>query len=318
MAGSDDVWERLEKEIAGRRWNHIKSTWPDFLTDSHTAGQTPAETLSGLLEGGGILAREPARGVVEVQRNPRGEIPEILLREGIFWLHKALHVLGASETHADLGIQTWSLSSAYQSSYFAARSLMCFFGVSIADFHGISVVVDICRDTRLLRPQRIERTSAFEDETAFITNGFRCDHKQTWGLFQRLLRVTNCDCLNADYKAYAENLDVSELTNQRHRLHYDLDYWVREDLHDFLFEESFYTVTEAGSGRFLLDSQSSNYSLAVGVILSKMSLSVFRDLCDSTKKLQNEFELILKAFSNDRHPLFAEMLKKQLQPLPAE
>jgi HEPN domain len=98
------------------------------------------------------LVTEPANrtGILQTFGFPVGEALHLLFREGVYWLHKALHVLGAAEIDADGGMPTWSLSSAYQSAFFSARSSMAFLGVAIAERAKTSYVVEFCRDMRTM------------------------------------------------------------------------------------------------------------------------------------------------------------------------
>src|SRR5712692_8314285 len=129
MPDHETNWNALEKSFDQRRWSSIRTSWPNFVGKPiDPPGCAPELTLSELLEGGGVMTGTPEKGKLTRVRHPRGEITEIIFREAVFWLHKALHVLGASEAHADMGLQNWSLSAAYHSAYFAARAIMAFFG----------------------------------------------------------------------------------------------------------------------------------------------------------------------------------------------
>src|SRR5438552_326767 len=114
MADHDRIWERLENSFGERRWNSIVATWPQFVgAPIDPPGSAPELTLSDLLQQGGVLVNLPTKNELTSVDHPRGEIPYIIFREAVFWLHKACHVLGASEAHVDMGMPTWSISAAY-------------------------------------------------------------------------------------------------------------------------------------------------------------------------------------------------------------
>lgn len=250
----------------------------------------------------------PERGEFTTTPHPRGEVPEIIFREAVFWMHKALHVLGASEMHVDMGLPSWSLSSAYQSSYFAARSILAFFGVSVAEMQHISVVVDLCRDMQGMRPQRMAQIGAFEEEILFRSIGVLFDHRQVWRLFQRILRTASCTIWPEGWANYFAQLDLADLTKQRHGLHYQLHYWVLDDLHDFVHSSDFRNVAPTGTNRDLFDTEKLNFSLTVSTAMTRMALLLFKDICGHTNRLVEERSRMLNAFSIERHPLFSDTL----------
>jgi hypothetical protein len=310
----EKLWNSFEDSFGRRPWKFILSTWPDFAQKPHDASTDNLnETLSDFIGQGGVLMNVPEKGKFSTILHPRGEIPEIIFREAILWMHKALHVLGASEIHVEQGLPSWSISSAYQSAYFAARSILAFLGVSLAEFQRVSVVVDLCRDMQGLRPQKIQSIGAFEENVSFRSLGVLFDHRQTWLLFKRLLRVSTCELWPDGWSEYFAQLDLSGLTKQRHGLHYQLDYWILDDLHDFVYSDEFRKVDSSGTGRELFDSAKDNYSLIIGFSLARMALLLFNDLCSNSKKFQNEQKKIVEGFSYERHPLFFENFNRELK-----
>ena len=269
-------------------------------------------TLSEFVGQGGVLMRVPEKSKFTNQLHPCGEVPEIIFQEAVLWMHKALHVLGASEVHIDQGLPSWSMFSAYQSAYFAARSILAFYGVSLGEYQHVSVVVDLCRDMRGMRPQKIADIGAFEKEIPFRSLGVLFDHRQTWQLFQRVLRISTCDIWPDGWASYFANLNMSELTRQRHGLHYHLDYWILEDLHDFIYSDIFNNVDPSGTGRELYNSDSDNFSLIAGYTMTKMALLLFKDLCPLTNRLAVEKETVMRSISFERHPLFSDKFQQEL------
>src|ERR1700722_15905283 len=117
MADHEKIWRAYEECFNPRRWNAIRASWPRFMGKPiEPPGSPPETTLSELLDQGGLISEVPEKNKITSRKHSRAEVPEIVFREAVYWLHKGLHVLGASETHIDLGLQTWSLSAAYQSS----------------------------------------------------------------------------------------------------------------------------------------------------------------------------------------------------------
>jgi hypothetical protein len=102
------------------------------------------------------------------------------------------------------------------------------------------------------------------------------------------------------WSTYFAQLNMGDLTRQRHGLHYHLHYWPLNDLHEFN------NVEPTGIGRELFDSEKVNYSLAIGSALTRMAVLLFNDLCPLTKRLDIEQKKVVDSFSFERHPLFFE------------
>jgi hypothetical protein len=190
---------------------------------------------------------------------------------------------------------------------------MAFFGVTVGELNRLSVAVDICRDMQGIRPQRMAELGAFAEDVSFHSLGILFDHRQNWLLFQRILRTASCSVWPDGWASYLANIEIGEITKQRHGLHYQLSYWVMGDLHEFLYPEDFYDVSPAGGGRELFDSAAPNYSLRICVALTRMALSLFNDLCGLTNRLSNERAAVIRRFSLERHPLFAENLRRHIE-----
>jgi hypothetical protein len=244
--------------------------------------------------------------------HPRTEIPSLVMREAIFWMHKALHVLGAAEAHIDYGLPTWSLSAAYQCGFFAARSVLAFLGVAVAEMQRVSIVVDLCRDMQGIRPARLSAVGAFDETVRFRSAGFLFDHRQIWLLFQRVLRVTSCPVWQIGWANYLAQESVASFTRQRHGLHYQLEYWVMKDMHQFVRSQDFRDVQITQTGRNLLDADRDNFSLAFGTMVTRMALGLFDDLCTLTNRLAEERAIVLLGICQERHPVFADALLAEL------
>lgn len=317
MTDSERTWDLFEAAFGWRRWPSIRTSWPQFVGGAmQPSGRAPDVTLSGLLEEGGVLMSVPEKGALTSTRHPRGEIPELVFREAVFWLHKALHVLGASEVHVEMGLPTWSLSAAYQSAYFAARSMLGFLGVSVAELKHVSVAADLCRDMQGVRPLKMARIGAFDENVEFRSLGVLFDHRQIWLLFRRYCVQPAALFGQRSGQHFFGMLNISDITRQRHGLHYQLQYWVLDDLHNFVYSEPFQNVDPTGTGRELFDREKPNFSLAAGAVLTRMALALFKDVRTLTNRLAGEREMVAAAFSTERHPLFAETLRQEFGSAP--
>lgn len=304
------LWNDLEQAVLSRRWDAIRNSWVEIIPPIGTAGVAPNPTLSDFLSSSDLFAEgEPRKGELTQITYPRGEVPELIFREALYWMHKAVHVLGASESSINSGLPTWSLSSAYQSGFFAARAVMGFLGIAVGEIERVSVVVDLARDLRGIRPGRVQELGGFENNMRLASLGVLFDHRQIWLLFQRILRMTSRTPWLDSWSSFFVNLDIGEFTRQRHGLHYELAYWVMQDMHSFVFAEEFRDVQPSGSGRDLFSLEEDNFTLVLGFTLTRMALDLFHNLARSTNRLIAERDLLDKVVITERHPLFADSLR---------
>ena len=180
----------------------------------------------------------------------------------------------------------------------------------------VSVAADLCRDMQGVRPLKMARIGAFDENVEFRSLGVLFDHRQIWLLFRRILRTTSCTIWPEEWATFFSNVDISDITRQRHGLHYQLQYWVLDDLHNFVYSEPFQNVDPTGTGRELFDREKPNFSLAAGAVLTRMALALFKDVCTLTNRLAGEREMVAAAFSTERHPLFAETLRQEFGSAP--
>ncbi|NJK91884.1 MAG: hypothetical protein HC904_08695 [Blastochloris sp.] len=164
-----------------------------------------------------------------------------------------------------------------------------------------------------MKPDKVKALGAFEENAVFSSVGVLLDHRQMWMIFQRLLRVSRCDLWPDAWKNFFAQTDISELTRQRHGLHYNLKFWVMDDMHQLNYDESFRKVDSTGQGLSLFDKDNSNYSYVLAFTLVQMALSMMVDLSQETNRLKDEMALILTTFSSDRHPLHTDFLRKRLE-----
>lgn len=225
---------------------------------------------------------------------------EMILRESIFLLHKALHVLGVAEKNVDSGMRTWSLCDGYQAALFSAKALLGLCGVSVAEVDSRSLIIDIFADIDV-RGNSIPSIS-------FVKAVL--DHKSIWQMLQRIFRVTKCALWPSDAVAKLQIGDVKRFARQRNEIHYSNSAWPLADLQQFLTEGAF------GEIRFWDSSdedlvERSDISLVLGYYLVRMALAMLGDLEDLSAKLTPEMEVFRSSVQRDRHPLYYESLSVQ-------
>ena len=126
--------ERLLEGIRNRRWETIKGKWIKYIPDIKPPGTPPRVLFSEVEDFQSSAQRLSVSQDDLCTRADISGIRSLALWEAIFLLHKAAHVLSAAELHAKIGVLTWSLSSAYQSCFFSAKSILNFVGINIAEY----------------------------------------------------------------------------------------------------------------------------------------------------------------------------------------
>jgi len=311
------AWEKLEGAISVRRWDATQTAWINFgIPFIDPPGSAPELTLTGFLGENEFFADIALDAIANTPiLVSRGGVPEMIFREEVYWLHKSIHVLGASEAHINLGLPTWSLSAAYQSGFFAARSILAFLGIAVGEVRGVSVVVDLCRNLHGMSPRKVAELGAFEEEISLRSPGYLFGHAHIWRLFQRLLRVVTRVPWPNGWTTFFHQLEIADLTKQRHSLHYQLGFWVMNDMHVNIYSESFRDVGATGEARELFDSKGENFSLAAAFKLFRMALSLFQSFAAVTNRLASEQALLRGVCNSDRHPLFSDTLLSPLNTL---
>jgi hypothetical protein len=103
----------------------------------------------------------------------RDELPELrhaILREGIFLLHKAAHVLGAAECQAYQGAPTWSLSTGYQAAFFCMESILRLLGIAIIEVNNKTFTVDVWPEVGSSASKAEKRAYKIGDDMQFIAH----------------------------------------------------------------------------------------------------------------------------------------------------
>src|SRR5437870_5428089 len=121
MTGSS--FEKKLGRVSSRDWHEVKGAWLSFLPTIDEPGRPPDHGLEELDDLWNVTLQTAETG--EHRANVSGA-REALFRQGLFVLHKAVHVTGCAEMTANTGMPSWSLSIAYQAAYFAQQATLNF------------------------------------------------------------------------------------------------------------------------------------------------------------------------------------------------
>ena len=275
-----DVDLQKAKKISIRDWHTIRERWIDHVPTFASPGIPPELELCELPSVDERLNLEKKQ-TVTIKDNLPG-LRQGVLHEGIYLFHKAAHIFGASLLHVESGLCTWSLSSAYQSAYFAMKSILCLLGVSIVDSQTRGIfLVDVWHTED--RHQKRQK-----DPIVFMYNSGKIEHGQLWACFQRAVDVTSNheSICAASFRRGLLGVEPNEFADQRNRLHYK-NVWRFGDLHAALIQNQFGRIT---SGE--LDSEQDDFLVVLAFGLIHMGRHMLGELAKSSAPIQEETALV--------------------------
>lgn len=292
--------------IKGRPWEQIAGFWLEALPSIDPPGGPPDTSIRELLELLGIK-NEVMSG--DAHENVQG-LREALLREAIFLLHKASHVLSCAEVMHIQGRRTWALSDGYHAALFAARAILGLLGIGATDFGGPSVVFNvwpIAEKEKMARNS--QRASTPPLTTLFMPYRTRLDHSHVWSLFSRALRVIVLPAWAAPIVKKIKALDDSRLSHQRNRLHYSNHTWIGDDLHSLNPPDA--AEIEAFDLEGVLDSEArEQFSLALGLSIYLLGANLMGSI--QSRLLDGERALLDEKLACGWYP-FTNLLRERFR-----
>ena len=299
----------VDKIVLRRRWTEIAPDWLHAIPNIDPPGAQPEGPLSSLISFE-AAAEAASSGVAPFLTEAPG-FREAVLHEALFLLHKASHVTGLAQTQFCRGARTWSVSDAYHGSLFAAQSIMHFLGIALPEYHNHTVVVD-CWPTLTLKKTKSKKPSHLSMASPspllrLVTLGKRVEHRHTWYVFQRLLRVASVEVWPRDLVVALTQLEPGDFANQRNLLHYHNDTWLFPDLFQFIGPCEFTTAIESLPSTIAL-SEGDDFSLAISLALLWMGHRLLSDIVSLTNRLSPDSELFAHRLSSENHPIYTSLL----------
>jgi len=233
----------------------------------------------------------------------REKVPGVkvaLFAEGLRLAEKAFHVLGCAESDVHKGNRSWSLSSAYQASFFASKALLALCGIGFVEVNGKTVVVDVF-------PDPLKSAEDYTEATfSHVSNRF--DHRAVWLLFQRTLAIT----VDAPWpKEAVDKLKAVEdkhFAKQRNDMQYRNMYWPFDDLFAFVTEGDFGNIKHWNVNSDDLDFDRPDISIVVGFYIMKMNLALLNELGVASARLRPHVQRFFRHSLPVRHPIYHELL----------
>ena len=283
------AWEQKIAKITKRSWTDITDLWLAYIPPIPTPGAVPTSTLGDLptlqTEAALINGNHPH----DVLGNISG-VRQNLVLEGLFNLHKAGNVLGGAGAHINKGIRTWSLSSGYHAAFFAAKSVLCWLGVTVLETNNRTVLLDVWSDDGLSK-----KTIAAQQRNIRLVGSSRVEQRHIWQLFQRMLRITKDTHLIWPQKCVQElvQVDFKDFASQRNKLLYRCE-WFFDDLHKYDVTATFgnHMIGSLDNGVAISDPSNDGFSIALGLVVFRFASKMLRDLAQNSPVLQAEWNIL--------------------------
>lgn len=223
-------WETLWKAILDREWQVIRGEWLSHLPTKMAVCSRPDPPLSQL-----VNLSDHFRGINEptlIEDVPG--IRRAAFAEALFLFHKGLHVLRAAQRHANEGMPSWSLFSAYHSAYLTTRSVMYLLGVTFPLVDGKQYIIDLFPQIKLKHTRGKRTLGAGDFENIKVIPSPKIEQRYFWGTFQRIVRLAKVPVWDEKLVSCILGLSWERISPARNRFIYNPIFWPFDDLIDGL------------------------------------------------------------------------------------
>ncbi len=301
-------FELKVKRIDAKAWQVIKESWVAHVPSINPVGSPPSNQISEIPDVASNAVSVPKTGESKFSIEEMLGSREAVLHEGIFLLHKAISVSGATQFHSDNGFSTWSLSSGYHTAFFAVKSILCFLGVSLPRINNVDYVLDVWPKPEEISKNQLKKGIVPERKIKIIRMG-SLPHYRVWKIFQRVLFVSDIDLWDQEIVSFFKKIDENDFALQRNNIHYHNNHWKHNgDLATPSIITDFGKRNDVITYMQTMDVEDPDFSIILGFILIKYSYRLFSDMVSLTGVLQPELDamnnVIASAYHNTYRDLF--------------
>lgn len=296
--------QQIQNYIGPRHWEDLVDHWIDHIPFLMEPAKEPEPSISQLIENSHWSIADQAKGLDH--GNPIYDqlegLRSLVFSEGLFLLHKAVHVLGNAETDLAKGIKTWAISEAYQASLFAIQATANFMGVALGQIQGNYFLIDVWPEKireHNKEPRNIDKEGKVLCQIQLAAENI--SHKHFWLLYQRLIRICRVNFWPKDLVGVLSNIDTKLIPKQRNTIHYSNSRWIFSDLYGFSEDDKFGTTTKS----LFNYAEKSDFSIVLATEIIRMGVQVLESLSEVTSKINGDLELMLHDLDSSRHPRYA-------------
>ena len=308
-------FEAKISKIQGKSWESIKHSLSSLLSPIIDPGNPPEETIVDFPEFDSMVEEivKVEEATLHEEKTPKYQhyykasqrMADVTFRSGLFLLHKASHIIGASEEHADKGINTWSLAQAYQGSLICVHAILKCLGIEVIAYKGMSFIVN-CWPSKTNN----EVVDDGEIKISILRFDHKIEHRHTWDLFKRILSSYRIETWDDDLVKLIISMENGHFGFQRNYINYWGGGWIYSDLHDYENIDDFgkkineYTKLEDRELK-------SDFTISFAQLLLNMAVEIITDVGIKTNAVKLELDMLLKFLNSpERHPLFNSNFSK--------
>ena len=282
------AFERKLKRIEKKIWSNISSGWMRFLPLIDPIGTAPTVSFN---ENPLLTGAIADLGYDGEKKEKIQQIRPFLFHEGIFLLHKATNVLEAAESNSTEGFPTWSLSSGYQSSFFAAKSILAFMGIGFPRINGNDYIVDAWPLPEDM-PSKQKKMGVEPEVLVKLIKEHPIQHFHVWQILKRIINTSDIS-LNLWPESYTQFImKIDDFASQRNTLHYSNYKWILADIHDRLVINDFGHRKSLETEIGVVDEDTEDFSVILSSVMNSMAYALLDDVAKSAPIIQGERDLL--------------------------
>ncbi len=298
-----DKYERLIKKFTTHQsWENVEARWLNYIPAIDPLGTAPEISVQDFDNFKTVARPLVYNESLSFTRTDISGIRPMVLHEGIFWIHKALHVLGIAEKRAVARQVTWGLSDGYHAALFSVRAILSFWGIAMPVIAMKTVLIDIWTEPDPLSSKAKRRGDSPQPIVQLAKLDLQAGHVHVWLLFQRLLRINDIPIWDRKTIDLLTDVDHSVFTDQRNALHYVSAEWLYPDLFEPIKIEDYSFDTSDLERCLTTDNLQSELSLTLGITLVRLAILMFRSIADKSPTLKPEFDYLESYMKPTHHP----------------
>lgn len=297
-------WDVVAPKIVRREWSELRDIWLSNPVAGSTRSERPPEPAESLasLRAAAVTYAADRINILPVEHDRIVGLHGAVLLDSLFLFNKAVHVLSGAQIHIDAGMCSWSLSSAYQSAFFAMKASAALLGVSVAEIDSNTYVVDLCAESATAKRTR----NNIPPKIIRLMKCQRVEHRQYWGLFRRLLRVCPVprEILAEGVVEALTRLEITDFASQRNKLHYGNTSWIFDDLQKLMVRADFGVNVGAIRDGSAIDVDRDDFSVVLAIALVSFTYRLFADIAKDSNAIGEELNFIqewLRDAPNERY-----------------
>ncbi|MBI1189821.1 MAG: hypothetical protein GC200_03960 [Tepidisphaera sp.] len=272
--------DRTAEKIQLRDWSKIRQEWKSYVPNHKSPIPLPEDEIYELTSMASELKRMSGVDCRDdlIEYEIEG-LRTAVFQEGIGLLHKACNVLRAGADAGTAGYRTWSRSNAYHAAFFGMRSVLALLGVIVSRSkdRGADYQTDIWHERRTKRPPSLTGCPF----AIRVIQRDRVEHKELWGVFSRVLRVTKID--DSVWPKSKQNplrtMAPGDFGKFRHKVHYRSVGWCFLDVDDVSERDDLSALAkDAVEFRGLGNADDPDFPFALGVHVTSLAAALVFDL----------------------------------------